>query len=294
MGSSSKLLGSNTLRETDDRNITPISLNSAMEPTQPNVNNLRSPCLEISMPMEYHKVVPPPPRSTFEKLKNRFKETFFPDDPLRQFKGQSQKRKWILGAQYIFPMLQWGATYSLKLFKSDIVAGLTIASLAIPQVSPKTNQPSSTSTLWFNCYNQMNIHVGLYTHLDIYTFSFQGISYAKLANLPPIIGLCKSFVLNFLITSSARPFKTMVPLIILYALYDCVPADSSFVPPLVYALLGSSRDLAVGPVSIASLLLGSMLRQEVSPTKEPLLFVQLAFTSTFFAGVFQASLGILR
>ncbi|XP_042500761.1 probable sulfate transporter 3.3 [Macadamia integrifolia] len=190
-----------------------------MEPTEPNVNNLSSSSIEISMPMEYHKVVLPPPRSTLQKLKNRFKETFFPDDPLRQFKGQPLKRKWILGAQYLFPMLQWGPKYSFKLFKSDIVSGLTIASLAIPQ----------------------------------------GISYAKLANLPPIIGLY-----------------------------------SSFVPPLVYALFGSSRDLAVGPVSITSLILGSMLRQEVSPTKEPLLFLQLAFTSTFFAGIVQASLGILR
>jgi len=71
-------------------------------------------------------------------------------------------------------------------------------------------------------------------------------------------------------------------------------ADSSFVPPLIYAVLGSSRDLAVGPVSIASLVLGSMLRQEVSPSAEPVLFLQLALTSTFFAGLFQASLGILR
>jgi sulfate transporter 3 len=71
-------------------------------------------------------------------------------------------------------------------------------------------------------------------------------------------------------------------------------ADSSFVPPLVYAVLGSSRDLAVGPVSIASLILGSMLKQEVSPTNDPLLFLQLAFSSTFFAGLFQASLGLLR
>ncbi|KAJ0960847.1 hypothetical protein J5N97_001296 [Dioscorea zingiberensis] len=56
----------------------------------------------------------------------------------------------------------------------------------------------------------------------------QGISYAKLANLPPIIGLY-----------------------------------SSFVPPLIYAVLGSSRDLAVGPVSIASLVMGSMLRESM-------------------------------
>lgn len=71
-------------------------------------------------------------------------------------------------------------------------------------------------------------------------------------------------------------------------------ADSSFVPPLIYSLLGSSRDLAVGPVSIASLVMGSMLREAVSPDEQPILYLQLAFTATFFAGVFQASLGFLR
>lgn len=65
-------------------------------------------------------------------------------------------------------------------------------------------------------------------------------------------------------------------------------------PPLVYAVLGSSRDLAVGPVSISSLIMGSMLRQVVSPVAKPALFLQLAFTSTLFAGIVQASLGILR
>jgi sulfate transporter 3 len=37
-----------------------------------------------------------------------------------------------------------------------------------------------------------------------------------------------------------------------------------------------------------------MLRQQVSPVDDPVLFLQLAFSSTFFAGLFQASLGILR
>ncbi|KAJ6431714.1 hypothetical protein OIU84_019069 [Salix udensis] len=187
---------------------------------EPSASNSMQPdhCLERA-PMEVHQVAPPPHRSTIQKLKSRLKETFFPDDPLRQFKGQPLEKKWILAAQYIFPILQWGPNYSFKLFKSDFVSGLTIASLAIPQ----------------------------------------GISYAKLASLPPIVGLY-----------------------------------SSFVPPLVYAVLGSSRDLAVGPVSIASLILGSMLRQEVSPTSDPLLFLQLAFSSTLFAGLFQASLGLLR
>ncbi|KAL3528790.1 hypothetical protein ACH5RR_008112 [Cinchona calisaya] len=70
-------------------------------------------------------------------------------------------------------------------------------------------------------------------------------------------------------------------------------ADSSFVPPLVYSVLGSSRHLAVGPVSIASLVMGAMLNEAVSCTDEPILYLQLAFTATFFAGLFQASLGLL-
>jgi len=71
-------------------------------------------------------------------------------------------------------------------------------------------------------------------------------------------------------------------------------ADSSFVPPLIYSLLGSSRHLGVGPVSIASLVMGSMLSEKISYTQDPALYLGMAFTATFFAGVFQASLGILR
>lgn len=97
------------------------------------LNSHQHHCVEISM--EVHKVVLPPHRSTLEKLKTRLKETFFPDDPLRQFQGQTTKTKWILGAQYVFPILQWGPNYSFQLLKSDVVSGLTIASLAIPQVS---------------------------------------------------------------------------------------------------------------------------------------------------------------
>lgn len=65
-------------------------------------------------------------------------------------------------------------------------------------------------------------------------------------------------------------------------------------PPLVYAMMGSSRDLAVGTVAVGSLLMGSMLGKAVPPTQDPVLYLQLAFTATFFAGVFQAALGILR
>ncbi|GKV48597.1 hypothetical protein SLEP1_g55394 [Rubroshorea leprosula] len=166
----------------------------------------------------YHQVTVPPPQPFFKSLKYSLKETFFPDDPLRQFKNQPPSRKFILGMRYIFPFLEWAPRYSFQFFKSDLISGITIASLAIPQ----------------------------------------GISYAKLANLPPIYGLY-----------------------------------SSFVPPLIYAMMGTSRDLAVGTVAVASLLIASTLGTEVNADENPKLYLHLAFTATFFAGVLQASLGLL-
>ncbi|KAL5072648.1 hypothetical protein RYX36_011632 [Vicia faba] len=170
-------------------------------------------------PFEIHKVRLPPQRTTLQKLRLRLSEIFFPDDPFHGFKNQTWIIKFLLALQYLFPIFQWGPQYNLKLLRSDFVSGLTIASLAIPQ----------------------------------------GISYAKLANLPPIIGLY-----------------------------------SSFVPALIYSILGSSKHLAVGPVSIASLVMGSMLSESVSYNQDPILYLKLAFTSTLFAGLFQASLGVLR
>ncbi|RLM66706.1 hypothetical protein C2845_PM16G22230 [Panicum miliaceum] len=83
--------------------------------------------------MAVHKVAPPPPRSTASKMKARVKETFFPDDPFRGFKGQPLGTQWLMAVRYLFPILDWLPGYSLSLFKSDLISGLTIASLAIPQ-----------------------------------------------------------------------------------------------------------------------------------------------------------------
>jgi len=85
--------------------------------------------------MAVHKVAPPPARSTASKMKARVKETFFPDDPFRAFKGQPLGTQWLMAVRYLFPILDWVPSYSFSLFKSDLVAGLTIASLAIPQAS---------------------------------------------------------------------------------------------------------------------------------------------------------------
>lgn len=70
--------------------------------------------------------------------------------------------------------------------------------------------------------------------------------------------------------------------------------DTSFVPPLVYAFMGSSRDIAIGPVAVVSLLLGSLLQDVIDPKLNPEAYRRLAFTATFFAGITQLALGFFR
>lgn len=81
-----------------------------------------------------HKVGLPPRQNLFQEFTSRVRETFFADDPLRHFKDQPRSRKCILGIQAVFPILEWGQSYNWAKFKGDLIAGLTIASLCIPQV----------------------------------------------------------------------------------------------------------------------------------------------------------------
>lgn len=86
-------------------------------------------------PLEIHKVRLPPYRTTCQKLRHRLSEIFFPDDPFYRFKNQTWFMKFLLGVQYLLPIFQWGPEYNLNLLRSDFISGLTIASLAIPQVT---------------------------------------------------------------------------------------------------------------------------------------------------------------
>lgn len=81
------------------------------------------------------KVAKPPKQNLWKEFTATLKETFLPDDPLRPFKDQPKGKKFVLGLQTLFPILDWGRDYSLKKFKGDFIAGLTIASLCIPQVN---------------------------------------------------------------------------------------------------------------------------------------------------------------
>lgn len=115
------------------------------------------------------------------------------------------------------PALRWAGSYQKTDLKSDLSAGLTVGVMLVPQ----------------------------------------GMAYAMLAGLPPIIGL--------------------------YA---------ATIPVLVYALLGSSRQLAVGPVAIVSLMTAAGVGVLANGSVE--LYIAYAVLLSLMVGVIQLSLGVGR
>lgn len=85
----------------------------------------------------------------------------------------------------------------------------------------------------------------------------QAMSYAKLAGLHPIYGLY-----------------------------------SSFVPIFVYSIFGSSRQLAIGPVALVSLLVSNVLGKIVDSSVE--LYTELAILLAFMVGVLESLMGLFR
>lgn len=86
----------------------------------------------------------------------------------------------------------------------------------------------------------------------------QAMSYAKLAGLPPIYGLY-----------------------------------SSFVPIFVYAVFGSSRQLAIGPVALVSLLVSNALGG-IADSSEEELHIELAILLALLVGILECIMGLLR
>jgi len=116
-----------------------------------------------------------------------------------------------------FPFLLWFKGYNLGEFKLDLVAGVTVALVLIPQ----------------------------------------SMAYAQLAGLPAYYGL--------------------------YA---------AFLPPMVAALFGSSRQLGTGPVAVVSLMSAASL--EPLATAGSPEFIAYSIVLALVVGIFQFSLGVLR
>jgi sulfate permease, SulP family len=117
----------------------------------------------------------------------------------------------------VFPFLSWFKGYDRSSFQIDLISGITVALVLIPQ----------------------------------------SMAYAQLAGLPPYYGL--------------------------YA---------SFLPPMIAALFGSSRQLATGPVAVVSLMTSASL--EPLATAGSPGYIAYAVLLALTVGIFQFTLGVLR
>ncbi len=117
----------------------------------------------------------------------------------------------------LLPFLDWFQGYRSSHLRHDLIGGVTVALVLIPQ----------------------------------------SMAYAQLAGLPPYYGL--------------------------YA---------AFMPPIVAALFGSSRQLATGPVAVVSLMTATALEPLATAGSES--FIAYAILLALLVGVFQLTLGLLR
>lgn len=73
----------------------------------------------------------PEPPGLWSKLHNFINENIFP----KKYKSQTPKdRRLFKILKNVFPIFSWGKSYNVKMFRNDVLAGLTLASLCIPQV----------------------------------------------------------------------------------------------------------------------------------------------------------------
>jgi MFS superfamily sulfate permease-like transporter len=117
----------------------------------------------------------------------------------------------------VFPFIRWFRDYDRSAFRIDLVSGLTVALVLIPQ----------------------------------------SMAYAQLAGLPAHYGL--------------------------YA---------SFLPPMMAALFGSSRQLATGPVAVVSLMTSATLEPLATAGSDG--YIQYAILLALMVGAFQFAIGFLR
>nr|WP_300308508.1 sulfate permease [Halomonas sp.] len=115
------------------------------------------------------------------------------------------------------PILAWLPHYNRRLCGADLLAGLIVTVMVIPQ----------------------------------------SLGYAILAGLPAVVGL--------------------------YA---------SLLPVVIYALFGTSRTLAVGPVAIIALMTGAALSRVAAPGSEE--YLQAALVLSLISGLMLAAMGFLR
>ncbi|KAB1217978.1 Sulfate transporter 4.1, chloroplastic [Morella rubra] len=100
------------------------------------------------------------------------------------------------------------------------------------------------------------------------------------------VDLIAGITVGIMLVPQAMSYAKLAGLEAIYGLY------SSFVPLFVYAIFGSSRQLAVGPVALVSLLVSNVLGEIADSSDE--LYTELAILLAFMVGILECLMGLLR
>ncbi|KAG0251142.1 hypothetical protein DFQ27_008972 [Actinomortierella ambigua] len=69
---------------------------------------------------------------------------------------------------------------------------------------------------------------------------------------------------------------------------------AAFIPGIIYAIFGTSRQLSVGPEALVSMLVGTTIAQHQGDSKDPMAGLAIGCLITLFVGLFTFLLGLLR
>ncbi|CAI0411460.1 unnamed protein product [Linum tenue] len=100
------------------------------------------------------------------------------------------------------------------------------------------------------------------------------------------VDLIAGLTIGIMLVPQAMSYAKLAGLEPIYGLY------TGFVPIFVYAIFGSSRQLAIGPVALVSLLVSNVLRGIAGPSDE--LYTELAIVLALMVGILECILGLLR
>ncbi|KAG4937640.1 hypothetical protein JHK85_052559 [Glycine max] len=179
-----------------------------------------------------------------------------PNAAFSRWTAKLRRMTWLEWIEFFLPCLRWIRIYNWReYFQVDLMAGITVGVMLVPQ----------------------------------------SMSYAKLAGLQPIYGLSFSFllrVLSLIVLSNSAALAMMSIDGILSFCSRQMSEDSGFVPLFVYAIFGSSRQLAVGPVALVSLLVSNVLGSIADSSTE--LYTELAILLSLMVGVMECIMGLLR
>ncbi|XP_010922414.1 sulfate transporter 4.1, chloroplastic isoform X2 [Elaeis guineensis] len=100
------------------------------------------------------------------------------------------------------------------------------------------------------------------------------------------VDLMSGLTVGVMLVPQAMSYAKLAGLHPIYGLY------SGFVPIFIYALFGSSRQLAIGPVALVSLLVSNVLSNIVEPSNE--LYTELAILLALMVGILECLMGLLR